>query len=203
MKRTILSIILVGFCLNISATAQEIHPDRQPLVPEILSQGDKQKLSREVLDSLFGKLHKEKSEKRAKLLASAIWKIWSRSGSPTADLLLGQAERAMAAGQQRIAISILSTVIEQYPQFTEAWNKRATAYFIANDYDKSLSDIKQVLDREPRHFGALSGMGMIYRHLGKNKKALTAFRRALAIHPQLKDARRAVKRLVGSIEQDI
>ncbi len=208
MKRTILSLIFITFGLNTSTLAQEIHPDRQPLLPRALApnaltQSDKQKLSGEVLDSLFGKLHQEKSEKRARRLAAAIWKIWGRSGSPTADLLLIQAERAMAAGRQRTAISILSTVIEQYPDFTEAWNKRATAYFIANDFDKSLADIKQVLEREPRHFGALSGMGLIYQQLGEKKKALSAFRRALAIHPLLKDARRAVKNLAGKVEQDI
>ncbi len=208
MKRTILSAAIIGLYLNAgtldqSALAQEVHPDRQTLVPKSLTNSDKQKLSSEVLDSLFGKLHNEKSEKRAKRIAGAIWKIWSRSGSPTADLLLVQAERAMASGKQTIAISILSTVIEQYPEFTEAWNKRATAYYIANDFDRSLADIKEVLNREPRHFGALSGMGLIYQQLGEKKKALSAFRRALAIHPLLKDARAAVKRLVGKVEQDI
>lgn len=203
MKQITLSVMLVGFVLNSSAIAQEIHPDRPSLVPKALSKGDKQRLSREVLDSLLGKLHKEKSDKRAKLLAGAIWKIWGRSGSPTADLLLLQAARAMAAGEQHIAITILSTVINQYPDFTEAWNRRATAYYIANDYTKSLADIQQVLKREPRHFGALSGMGLIYQQLGKKQKALSAFRRALAIHPRLKDARRAIKRLVRKVEQDI
>jgi len=203
MKRSILSVIFIAFGLNVSSLAQEVHPDRQPLLPRTLNDSDRQKLTGEVLDSLLGKLHKEKSEKRAGRLAAAIWKIWGRSGSPTADLLLVQAERAMAAGRQRTAISILTTVIEQYPDFTEAWNKRATAYYITNDYDKSLADIRQVLDREPRHFGALSGMGLIYQQQGKKQKALSAFRRALAIHPLLKDARRAVKNLVGDIEQDI
>ncbi len=203
MNRTVLSIFVVSFCLNTGALAQEVHPNRQPEVPQTLTRGDKQKLSQEVLDSLFGRLHEEKSEKRAKLLAGAIWKIWQRSGSPTADLLLVQAERAMAAGRQRIAISILSTIVDQYPQFTEAWNKRATAYYIANDYEKSLADIKEVLKREPRHFGALSGMGLIYQQRGEKKKALSAFRRALAIHPLLKDALRAVKSLAGKVEQDI
>ena len=203
MNRTVLSIFVVSFCLNTGALAQEVHPDKQPEVPQALTKGDKQKLSQEVLDRLFGRLHEEGSEKRAKLLAGAIWKIWSRSGSPTADLLLVQAERAMAAGRQRTAISILSTVVDQYPQFTEAWNKRATAYYIANDFDKSLADIKEVLKREPRHFGALSGMGLIYQQQGEKKKALSAFRRALAIHPLLKDALRAVKNLAGKVEQDI
>jgi len=137
------------------------------------------------------------------LLSNAIWKIWSRSGSPTADLLLKQAERAMRAGDQRVAISILSTIIDQYPDFAEAWNKRATVYFVTFDYDRSIADIKEVLKREPRHFGALSGLGLIYRRQGKDKKALAAFRRALAIHPFLGDARLAVKNLSGDVEQDI
>lgn len=209
MTRITLPLLFAALVLNSSAIAQEIHPDRPSLIPkalskpEALSKSDKQRLSREVLDSLFGKLHKEKSDKRAKLLAGAIWKIWAHSGSPTADLLLIQAARAMAAGEQRISISILSTIIDQYPEFTEAWNRRATAHYIARDYTKSLADIQQVLKREPRHFGALAGMGLIYQQQGKKQKALSAFRRALAIHPRLKDARRAVKRLVGKVEQDI
>ena len=211
MKRTILSALVVGFCLNVTAFAKDqrdVHPKNQLLVPEALApetltKHDKKKLAREVLDSLFGKLHHVKSPENAELLARAIWKIWSRSGSPTADLLLVQAERAMRAREQRIAVSILSTVIDQYPDFTEAWNKRATAYFIARDYDRSIADIKEVLEREPRHFGALAGLGLIYQQLGQNKKALSVFRRALAIHPHLKDARRAVKRLAGDVEQDI
>jgi tetratricopeptide (TPR) repeat protein len=174
----------------------------QKAVPE-LSRNARAGLRQEVLDSLFGKLHNVKSPERAKFLVSAIWKLWSHTDSPTAKLLLAQSSRAMAAKQHRTAIAILSTIIDQYPDFTEAWNKRATAYFIVGDYERSLADIKQVLDREPRHFGALSGQGLIYSELGKNKKALSAFRRALAINPHLKDAKRAIKRLSGKVEQDI
>ncbi len=211
MKRTVLALVILGICFAASAFARDIHPKNQPLVPDALTNGggkslsqhDKQQLAREVLDSLFGKLHGIKSAKNAERLAGAIWRIWRRSGSPTADLLLIQAERAMQAGEQRIAILILSTIIDQNPDFTEAWNKRATAYFIGNDFDRSIADINEVLDREPRHFGALSGLGLIYQRLGKKQKALAAFRRALAIHPHLKDARRAIKRLSGKVEQDI
>lgn len=185
-----------------------VHPEQKRLVPEALinerlSASRKRALSREVLDSLFGKLHKANSEKRARFFAGAIWKIWGRSGSRTSDLLLVQAGRAMRAGRERIAIFILTTIIEQSPDFAEAWNKRATAYFIAGDYERSIADIREVLKREPRHFGALSGLGLIYQRQGKKQKALAAFRRALAIHPYLPDARRAVKRLKGKLEQDI
>ena len=172
-------------------------------VMDRLDAKDKKALAGEVLDQLFGRLHLVKDPKRAEVLASAIWRVWSRSGSPSADILLVQAERAMKAGSAKTAISILSTIIDQNPDFAEAWNKRATAYFITRDFDRSIRDIKEVLKREPRHFGALSGLGLIYRELGQDKKALQAFRRALAIHPYLKDARKAIKRLSGKIEKDI
>ena len=211
MKRVIflLSIAVLGLpdgTSGISAKAGEtrtVHPEMAPLLPKELTEGAKQRLAGEALDRLFGRLHRTKSAKRAKFLTRSIWKIWGHSSSPTANLLLLQAQRAMAAGQERIAIAILSSVIEQYPKFTEALNKRATAYYIAGEYDRSLADIKEVLDREPRHFGALSGLGLIYQRRGKKKKALDAFRRALAINPYLKDAKRAVKRLSGKVEQDI
>jgi len=214
MKQIALSAFIAMLLLNTGTLAKDnsdVHPKKQPLLPDALtgeqqntlSKQQKQKLAREVLDSLFGKLHHVKSAKSATLLANAIWKIWSRSGSPTADMLLIQAERAMRAGEQRVAISILSTIIDQYPDFAEAWNKRATAYFLSFEYDKSLADIREVLKREPRHFGALSGLGLIYQRLGKKRQALKAFRRALAIHPFLGDARLAVKKLSGDVEQDI
>lgn len=214
MKQIFLSALVATFCLSTSAAAKDpsdVHPQKpSTILDELrrdahknLSRQQKKKLSHEVLDSLFGKLHNAKSKQVAILLANAIWQIWSRSGSPTADLLLVQGERAMLAGNQRIAISILSTVIDQYPDFVEARNKRATAYFLAFDYDNSISDINEVLKREPRHFGALSGLGLIYHRLGKNKKALASFRRALAIHPFLGDAQKAVKSLAGDVEQDI
>lgn len=214
MKRTITIALVFAFGMSASVFAQsakDVHPDKQPLVPEnltnpnagTLSVSTRQLLAREALDRLFGKLHRVKSAKRARFLSSAIWKIWNRSGSSTADLLMVQAERAMGAGQQEIAILILSTVVDQYPEFTEARNKRATAFYIARDYEQSIVDIMEVLKREPRHFGALSGLGLIYQQQGKKKKALSAFRRALAIHPHLKDIKRAVKKLSGKIEQDI
>lgn len=181
-----------------AGNGREVHPDRQSL-----SDRDKRVLSQEVLDSLFGKLHRAQSPERARVLAGAIWKLWNRAGTPTGNILLVQAEKAMQAGQKRVAGAILSTIIDQYPDFAEAWNKRATLRFLTGDYQGSIADIKQVLKREPRHFGALSGLGLIYRRQGHRKLALKAFRRALAIHPHLPAAKRAVKALAGKVEQDI
>ena len=101
----------------------------------------------------------KKNPARAHIIARAIWRTWSRSGSATADVLLKQAEKAMRAGKIHTSISILSLLLEQHPQFAEAWNKRATAYFMLRDFEKSKEDISEVLKREPRHFGALAGFG--------------------------------------------
>lgn len=156
-----------------------------------------------MLDRLFGQLHQAGDEKAAKTIEQAIWNLWARSGSPTVDALMGQAEKAMAASQHGVAISILDTAIELRPEFPEAWNRRATAYYLDRQFERSLADIERVLELEPRHFGALSGLGVIRREQGDLRGALSAFRRALAIHPFQSAARRAVKELELQVEQDI
>src|SRR5262245_9239584 len=162
-----------------------------------------QQLAQDLLDRLFGQLHGAKDEASAKMIEDAIWKLWSRSGSPTADVLIVQAVRAMEAGQRSTALRILDTVIEDQPTFAEAWNKRATLFYMMGDYDRSLADIAHVLELEPRHFGALTGLGTILNDRGKKAEALKAFRRALSIHPFLEGARKALQQLEPETEQKI
>lgn len=157
----------------------------------------------EALDQLLGQLHQAEDEAAAELLEQAVWKAWMRSGSPTVDLLVQQAENAMAADEHAVAISILSTAIELEPDFPEVWNRRATAYYLDRQYELSLADAERVIELEPRHFAALAGIGMLQQELGNERAALDAFRRALAIHPFLPVARRAVKELELEVEQDI
>jgi tetratricopeptide (TPR) repeat protein len=156
-----------------------------------------------VIDRLLGRLHQAEDEAAAKALEQAVWQAWMRSGSPTVDLLVQQAERAMEEDQHRVAISILSAAIELEPEFPEVWNRRATAYYLSRQYERSLADAQRVLELEPRHFAALAGLGVLHKEMGNQRAALEAFRRALAIHPHLSVARRAVKQLELEVEQDI
>jgi tetratricopeptide (TPR) repeat protein len=175
----------------------------QTLVPQAPGSEPKQHDVEQLLDRLFGQLHKAQDEEAAKAVEHAIWQLWAKSGSPSADLLLQQATRAMNANSYPTAIRILDTIIEIKPDFPEAWNKRATVYFLDRQFEKSLADIDVVLDLEPRHFGALSGLGMIKREMGDESGALRAYRRALAIHPCQEGAKRAVKELESEFEQKI
>jgi tetratricopeptide (TPR) repeat protein len=95
---------------------------------------------------------------------------------------------------------LLSAVVKLRPDYVEGWNRRATLYYLQNDYTRSLQDIEQVLRREPRHFGALAGLGMIMQELGDDRRALDAFRKALAVNPHLEKVPELVKTLTEKVE---
>jgi tetratricopeptide (TPR) repeat protein len=97
-------------------------------------------------------------------------------------------------------LKLLDSLVRLKPDYIEAWNRRATLYYLKNDYERSLQDIQQVLSREPRHFGALAGLGMIMQDLGDEKRALEAFRKALAINPYLEKVPDMVKSLTEKVE---
>jgi len=103
-----------------------------------------------------------------------------------------------------VALALLDKLVELQPDWAEAWNKRATVRYLVDDYEGSMADIAHVLKLEPRHFGALSGMGMILERRGFREDALRAYRRALAIAPHLDSLRNSVDRLTKSVEgQDL
>jgi len=114
-----------------------------------------------------------------------LWLLWARSGDAAIDKLMAEASDEMHAGRYSRAVSILSDVIRQKPEFAEAWNRRATVYYLAGDYRKSIADCDEVLKRNPGHFGALSGLGEIYLQLDDEAKALEWYRRALEANPNM------------------
>ena len=149
----------------------------------------------DALDELFYRLRKADRPEEAQKAESQIWKLWMESDSPTAEVLLQQATVAMGASAPGPALKILNELIAAKPDLAEAWNKRATLYFMLGRYEDSIADIAKTLELEPRHFGALAGLGMILRNQGKNNEALKAFKDALAINPRMPGALGAVKEL--------
>jgi tetratricopeptide (TPR) repeat protein len=152
------------------------------------------------LDFLFGALKAAPDEASAKHVEARIWALWLQTPSDTAALLMMRAKAAMDAQQIDVALKLLDAVVKLRPDYIEGWNRRATLYYLKNDYAHSLEDIEQVLVREPRHFGALAGLGMIMQDLGDEKRALDAFRKALAVNPYLEKVPELVKTLSEKVE---
>lgn len=114
-----------------------------------------------------------------------LWLLWARSGDAEIDGLMARGTEAMQQGRHTEAIGFFSSIIEKKPDFAEGWNRRATVYYLAGQYDKSIADCHEVLKRNPRHFGALSGMGQIYFQLEDWPKALEWYRKALEVNPNM------------------
>lgn len=152
------------------------------------------------LDFLLGALKVAPDEASARAVEARIWSIWMTTPSDTAALLMVRARTAMDAKDYDVALKLLDAVIKLRPDYIEGWNRRATVYYMKNDYTHSMEDIQEVLRREPRHFGALAGLGMILQETGDDKHALDAFRRALEINPYLEKVPDMVKSLSEKVE---
>ena len=167
-----------------------------PATPPKLRRGDRT----HNLEFLFGALKVAPDETSAKSIEERILALLLASGSDTCNLLMVRAKTAVDAENYDLAIHLLDSIIEIKPTYVEAWNRRATVFFLKRDYSSALSDIQQVLKREPRHFGALAGLGAIMQDIGDEKDALTAYRRALEIDPHLKGVSDKVKALTEKVE---
>jgi tetratricopeptide (TPR) repeat protein len=152
------------------------------------------------LDFLFGALKVAPNEESAKAIEQRIWAVWIVSPSDTANLLMSRVRTAVEHKDTDLAIKLLDGIIKIKPDYVEAWNRRATLYYGKKDYGHALSDIREVLRREPRHFGALSGLGLILQDIGDDKHALEAYRRALEVYPRLQRIPELVKELQQKVE---
>jgi tetratricopeptide (TPR) repeat protein len=155
------------------------------------------------LDDLFAQLLTATDEE-SQNIEQEIWIEWSKSGSPAMDLLLERGRNAMAEGVTEVAIDHFTALIDHAPDFAEGWNARATAYYQAGQFGPSVADIGHVLTLNPRHFGALAGLGAIFEELERPQQALEVYRAALAIHPHQAGVLEAVERLQAQVQgQDL
>jgi len=144
------------------------------------------------LEELFTKLKKQSKASAANATEQQIWKLWNKSGNYAIDSLMEWATLAMRDKRFVIAQDMLDQVIALEPDYSEAWNRRATMFYQMKDFSKSISDIEQTLRLEPRHFGALSGLGTILQSMDQKEKALETWYKVLEIYPASQAAQKAV-----------
>ena len=147
------------------------------------------------LDQLFTELKRERNEKAAERIAQRIWGEWAESGSASIDLMMQWSQKAMDDQKFDVALDFLDQVVILQPKYAEGWNRRATVHYMMKNFGKSMSDIDQTLQLEPRHFGALSGLAQIMAATGHKQSALEAWQKVLAIYPMMRSAQDQVATL--------
>lgn len=152
------------------------------------------------LDPLFARLQTTTDGSEARVLEAMIWSIWSETADPASAALMRDGMLAMSSGAFADALAHFDALVERDPDFAEAWNKRATLHYLLGDYRASVADIVRTLDLEPRHFGALSGLGLIYTALNQGDAALRSFERALELNPHMPGAKANVEQLRRALE---
>jgi tetratricopeptide (TPR) repeat protein len=174
MRRAILTILLAigAMCGNATAWADQKDPR---------------------LDELFARLKSTDSLLEAHTIEGDIWSIWLTSNNEEVNNLMVQGVTAMNQGNLLTAAKAFTEIIEIEPDFAEGWNKRATVLYFMGDFEGSKADVDKVLALEPRHFGALSGLGLIYGALEQEEDAIAAFERALEVHPKMDNARENIE----------
>lgn len=152
------------------------------------------------LAQLYAALEKAPNAEAAKPIENRIEALRLESGSPTADLLMARARLSAAAKDRRLTLELLDAVVKSSPGFIEARAQRATIYYENKDIARALADLRAVVAKDPRHYGAMTGLGIIFEELGEDKLALDAFRRALAVDPYVHGVPERVKSLTLKVE---
>lgn len=152
------------------------------------------------LDDLFARLAAAGDETEAKGIENLIERRFARSGSDTADLLMSRAVEALEGKDAPLAIELLDRVTQLRPGWAEAWHRRAAAFYMLEDPADAMADLHKALSAEPRHFAAWAALGHVYMASGDKRRALDAYRKALALHPYLADAKKVVDRISPEIE---
>ena len=155
------------------------------------------------LNQLFEQLKKSNNSSTSLMIEMKIWNIWSRH--PTDEnltKLLANGSVLMSEGKLEEAYKIFSAIIESEPDWAEGWNKRATVLYLMGRYQDSLNDIDEVLKRESRHFGALSGQGLVQIKLKNYEKAIKSYQVVQKIYPSIRAAKVMIPQLRELIKSD-
>jgi tetratricopeptide (TPR) repeat protein len=186
-------LILSFFILPVSTvTAQDKAVPAAKESGKVLSKTER-------LDALFVDLKKAKSPAVAEGVAARISREWADSGSASVNVMMSWAAAAIESKSYPIALDFLDQVVVLQPDYAEGWNRRATLHFMMDNYAKSMADIEKTLKLEPRHFGALSGMGQIFMVLEKKELALRSYERALEVYPMMRNLQEQVGQLADEL----
>lgn len=202
----IVALTALAMCWTVSAQAQgpELAPPGaeppQPVEPPADLPRPQRGDAAHNLDRLFAALRAAPSAESAKYIEGRIWATWAAQGGDTAAVLMTRVRTATQGKDYDLAIKLLTAVIDIKPDYIEAWNRRATLYFHKRDYVSAMSDLRNVLAREPRHFGAWAGVGMILNDVGDERHALIAFRRAVELYPRMERIPDLIKRLSETVD---
>ena len=153
-----------------------------------------------MLDALFARLQQTADSDEAADIEQSIWTAWIHHDDGQISKRMSIGINAMNRGAFKLSILAFGEIVEIDPGYAEGWNKRATAYYLLGNYEASVFDIQNTLALEPRHFGALSGLGLIYSAIGKDRAALKAWEKALTINPQMPGIKAKIKDLRQILE---
>ncbi|MGX5840421.1 tetratricopeptide repeat protein [Mesorhizobium sp. ArgA1] len=187
--RILFAFLAAGFLFSAAAARADDLPPPAAATPPVA-------LTKEArLDQLFADLKRERNEKAAERIAGRIWGEWFQSGSASIDLMMQWSQKAMDDQKFDVALDFLDQVVTLQPKYAEGWNRRATVHYMMRNFGKSMSDIDQTLQLEPRHFGALSGLAQIMAATEHKQSALEAWQKVLAIYPMMRSAQDQVATL--------
>ena len=153
-----------------------------------------------MLAELYVHLSQAHNAAQAAPIASTIEGLWGFTKSPTIGVLMNRAYKALAENRNELAVQMLDAVVDLAPDYAEGWNRRAYAYYLQNDHDRAVGDLRRALALEPNHFKALDGLARILRESGQKKSALKVYEQLLRIHPYMPGAKEAADELRIEVE---
>lgn len=155
------------------------------------------------LEGLFEVLKQAEGEGVIRTTENRIWEIWYQHPNPDVERLMQLGEESMNRREYSESLLIFSNIIDSFPEFAEAWNRRATLYYVAGNLDASIADIEKTLELEPRHFGALSGLGLVYIQRKELSKAKQAFEHLVEVHPNSPNAKENLEAVIEQLNSSV